>query len=110
MRLYVKTLTGKTIEINVSEDAGIRHIKWEIERKEGIPSSHQRYIYAGKGLECQRLISDYDIEEDCTLHLVLRLRASNVDPETDQIEVYIPGEKVNPRIWLEYESIDTIEK
>ena len=90
MRLYVKTLTNKTIEINVSEDAGIRHVKWEIEREEGVPSVAQSYIYAGKSLEYQRLLSDYRIVEDSQLHLVFFY--SRVK---DNIKVVKSGEKIN---------------
>ena len=63
MRFYIKTLYWPPIQINVSKDVGIRLIKWEIERKKGIPSGEQRYVYAGKVLIYQRLISGYEIVE-----------------------------------------------
>lgn len=74
MSIFVKSIDGKTRTIQCSRNSTIAEIKAQMRDKEGLQPDEQRLIFAGKNLEDTKTLMDYNIGNDSTIHLVLRVR------------------------------------
>lgn len=118
MVIYVKTLSGKTVTLNVNGTDTIAVLKYRYMNKEGTPVNQQRFVFAGRPLENRCTLFDYTIQRESTLHLVLRLRGGMHDTTSGRrdlstgkhltLVLHVTGEKYAPVPLREDYTIDDL--
>ncbi|KAA6381926.1 MAG: putative ubiquitin-60S ribosomal protein L40 [Streblomastix strix] len=74
MKIFVKTLTNRTIALEVEKTDTILIVKEKLQDKEGVPLQHQNLSFEGKELENGRKLQDYNIPNEAELLFFIRLR------------------------------------
>ena len=114
-QIYVKTLTGKTIPLNVTSSSMVEDVKRLVHCTEGCPPDQQRLLFAGSQLEDGRTLRDYNIQPKSTIHLVLRLRGGMYTQSSAQgglpktFTVMTPSGGEHEVTWT-FESLDDVIK
>ena len=91
VQIFVKTVTGKTITVEVEAEDVLEKVKVKIEGREGIPTDEQRLLFAGREVQDGKTLMDYDIQTESTMHLVLRLCGGMNNAESDKEAGSRPG-------------------
>lgn len=73
-QVFVKTLQGETVTLEIMPFETVKNVKRKIQDKEGIPVDEQRLLLNGKQLECDRTVKSYDVQKGSTLHVAARIR------------------------------------
>jgi len=74
MRIKVKTLTGREIELDIDDEDKITRIKEKVEEQSGVPPQQQRLIYSGRQMQDDKTAKELGVKPGDVLHLVLALR------------------------------------
>lgn len=97
--LYIKTMGGRTIKLVVTRQDTIDVVKRKLEALEGYVAEDQNLIFAGRQLDNNRTVADYNIKHENTIHLVMQLRGGLAEPkrsespaENNKFKVYVQGE------------------
>eukprot|EP01124_Arcella_intermedia_P021405 TRINITY_DN2998_c0_g1_i11.p1 TRINITY_DN2998_c0_g1~~TRINITY_DN2998_c0_g1_i11.p1 ORF type:complete len:766 (-),score=220.14 TRINITY_DN2998_c0_g1_i11:829-3126(-) len=104
LQLFCKTLTGKLLTCDIAYDATVYDFKQIIQDKEGTPADQIRLVFAGKQLEDDRFLSDYNIQNGSTIHMVLRLRGDSSKPSLNNPESWAEWKGRQSTTWQDFES------
>jgi large subunit ribosomal protein L40e len=91
IQMFIKTLTGQTLTLNLNSGANVGFVKKKIHDQTGVPANQQRLVFVGKQLEDDRTLADYNIQNESTLSMVLRLRGTG-NPSASEVQAPIQAQ------------------